>query len=95
MRFAVVSENREWSEPGIAQGNSRAVHPSEIEAEARRRKVALGLDEWRLREYVSGTPVPIRIQQLCEQIDFAARALSGMSVIPSDFRDDLFWPRCW
>lgn len=95
MRFAVVNDNREWSEPGVAQGNGFMVHPLDVEAEARRRKTALGIDEWRLREYVSGTPVPIRIQQLCEQIDFAARAIAGMSIIPTDFRDDLYWPRCW
>lgn len=95
MRFAVVSESREWSEPGVVPGEDHAVHPLDVEAEARRRKAALGLDEWRLREYVSGTPVPIRIQQLCEQIDFAAQAISGMSIIPADFRNDLYWPRCW
>ncbi len=95
MRFAVVNENREWSEPGLGRGDGRAVHPREIEAEARRRKAALGLDEWRLREYVTGAPIPIRVNQLCEQIDFAAQALARMSNIPADFRDDLYWPRCW
>lgn len=95
MRFAVVNENREWSEYGTGETTSRMVHPSEVEAEARRRKAALGLDEWRLREYVSGNPVPVRIRQLCEQIDLAALALSRMSKIPGDFRDDLYWPRCW
>ncbi len=93
MRFAI--ENREWSEPGQAIGHSRVVRPMDIEAEARRRKDALGLDEWRMREYVSGTPVPARIHQLCEQIDLAAGALSRMSRIPEDFRDDIYWPRCW
>ena len=95
MRFAMVSESREWSEPGIVAPEAGAVHPAEVEAEARRRKAALGLDEWRLREYVSGEPVPLRIRQLCEQIDLASTALSRMSSIPSDFRDDLYWPRCW
>lgn len=95
MRFAVVNENREWSEPGVGENIARMVNPAEVEAEARRRKAALGLDEWRLREYVSGNPVPVRIRQLCEQIDLAAQALSRMSKIPVDFRDDLYWPRCW
>lgn len=93
MRFAI--ENREWSEPGLADGPSRMVRPAEIEAEARRRKDALGLDEWRMREYVSGNPVPVRIRQLCEQIDLTAEALLRMSRIPADFRDDIYWPRCW
>lgn len=95
MRFAVVSESREWSEPGRNTGYDRAVHPTEVEAEARRRKAALDLDEWRLREYVTGVPIPIRIDQLCQQIDYAAQALARMSSIPADFRDDLYWPRCW
>ncbi|WP_152658751.1 hypothetical protein [Devosia chinhatensis] len=95
MRFAVVNENREWSEPGSARNGGRAVHPLEIEAEARRRKACLGLDEWRLREYVTGEPIPARIHQMCQQIDLAARALSGMSSAPTDFRDDVYWPRSW
>lgn len=95
MRFAVVSESREWSEPFIVAPVARAVHPAEVEAEARRRKAVLGLDEWRLREFVSGEAVPLRIRQLCEQIDLASLALSRMSSIPRDFRDDLYWPRCW
>ncbi len=95
MRFAVVSENREWSEPGRTADTAHIVHSSEVYAEARRRKAALGLDEWRLREYVSGTPVPVRIRQLCEQIDLAAEAMARMSQIPESFRDDLYWPRCW
>ncbi len=95
MRFAEVSDNREWTGSSAGDGITRMVHPSEVEEEARQRKAALGLDEWRLREYVSGNPVPVRIRQLCEQIDLAAQALSRMSKIPSDFRDDLYWPRCW
>lgn len=95
MRFAVVNDSREWSEPGLAAHKGRAVHRGEVEIEARRRKTLLRLDEWQMREYVSGSPVPDRIRQQCVQIDLAAAALSLMSPIPDDFRDDLYWPRCW
>lgn len=95
MRFAVVSDSREWSEQGLVLTEASSVHPWEVEDEARRRKAALGLDEWRLREYVSGEPIPLRIRQLCEQVDLASMALSRKSNIPNDFRDDLYWPRCW
>lgn len=94
MRFALVSETREWSEPGIAPANGSAVHPEDIEAEARRRKRALRLDEWQMREYVTGDPMPLRIRHLCQQIDFAAEALARMASIPNDFRDDIYWPPC-
>ncbi|UYO00453.1 MAG: hypothetical protein KIT02_04340 [Devosia sp.] len=71
------------------------IGPAQVEAEARRRKTMLRVDEWQLRAYVTGRPVPDRIVQLCEQIDFAARALATMSVIPADYADDLYWPQIW
>jgi len=66
-----------------------------VEAEARRRKASLHLDEWQLREYVTGRPVPDAISQMCRQIDLAAEALLRLSSIPADFADDLYWPRQW
>jgi hypothetical protein len=95
MRFALVEDTREWSEPVKRVQDDAPVYISQIEAEARRRKQMLRLDEWRMREYVTGTPVPARVHQLCQQIDFAALALSRMSIIPADYADDLYWPRMW
>lgn len=95
MRFALVGETREWSEPGTVPSSGLKVHPADIEAEARRRKGALRLDEWRMREYVTGSPVPERVHQLCRQIDLAAEAIARISPIPCDFRDDIYWPRCF
>jgi hypothetical protein len=33
--------------------------------------------------------------QMCRQIDLAAAALARLSPIPTDFGDDLYWPRTW
>jgi tRNA(Met) C34 N-acetyltransferase TmcA len=95
MRFAVVEDTREWSEPGRQIAEDAPVYVSQVEAEARRRKAMLKLDEWRMREYVTGNPIPARIHQISQQIDFAAQALSRMSRIPADYADDLYWPRIW
>lgn len=96
MRFAVVSDNREWSEPGrLGQGKGAPACAGDVEAEAWRRKAALRLDEWRMREFVTGLPVPDEVSQLCYQIDLAVAALERMSPIPADFRDDVYWPRVW
>jgi hypothetical protein len=95
MRFAVVDDNREWSEPQAGTSAARVVDSDEIESEARRRKAMLKLDEWELRQYVTDRPVPEHIVQMCVQIDLAAAALSRLSPIPADFADDLYWPRMW
>ncbi|VDS06808.1 hypothetical protein DEVEQU_03973 [Devosia equisanguinis] len=95
MRFAEIGDTREWSEPSARRSGGIAVHPEDIELEAWRRKAALGIDEWRMREYVTGVPVPDRIDHYCQQIEFAAQALMRLSPIPSDFRNDVYWPRCW
>jgi hypothetical protein len=96
MRFALVSDTREWSEPrSDTSRTARTVDPEEVLQEARRRKALLNLDEWRLRQYVTDRPVPDHIVQMCRQIDLAAAALARLSPIPTDFGDDLYWPRTW
>lgn len=96
MRYAGIGQSREWSEAPFAERSlGRVVQAADVAHEARCRKSAIGLDEWRLNEFVSGTPMPERITQLCQQIEFAATALTRMSPIPSDFADDLYWPRVW
>jgi hypothetical protein len=96
MRFALVNDTREWSEPEARQSETGPlVGSSAVENEARRRKAMLKLDEWQLRQYVTDRPVPDHIVQMCRQIDLAAAALARLSPIPSDFADDLYWPRMW
>lgn len=94
MRFAVI-ENREWSHHASVHAPNQTINPTEVDREARRRKALLGLDEWRVREYVTGIPMPSNIRNLCLQIDYAAQALARLSPIPADFTDDLYWPRVW
>jgi hypothetical protein len=96
MRFAVISDNREWSEPELRSTvDARVVDSAEVENEARRRKAMLKLDQWELRQYVTDRPVPDHIVQMCMQIDLAAAALARLCPIPPDFADDLYWPRVW
>lgn len=96
MRFAVVNETREWSEPSLVKaGPSEPVDDDAVFQEARRRKALLHLDEWQLRQYVTDRPMPEHIVQMCRQIDLAAAALARLSPIPDDFADDLYWPRTW
>jgi len=96
MRFAVISDTREWSEPAaVAPAPARIVDGEDVLNEARRRKGLLNLDEWQLREFVTDRPVPDNIMQMCRQIDLAAAALTRLSPIPADFRNDLYWPRTW
>jgi hypothetical protein len=96
MRFAVIRDSREWSEPQARMsGSAYTVDAVEVENEARRRKGLLRLDEWQLRQFVTDRPVPEHITQMCQQIDLAAAALARLSPIPDDFADDLYWPRMW
>lgn len=96
MRFAEIGRSREWSDgTESGWGQNAFVQAEHVEGEARRRKVALRLDEWQMREFVTNKPVPERVRHLVEQIDLAATALMRMSPIPSDYRDDVYWPRVW
>jgi hypothetical protein len=95
MRFAVI-ENREWSgHSSLSRPLNNGIDSVAVEAEARRRKGMAGLDEWQLREYVTGLPIPSDLRNLCLQIDYAAQAISRLSPIPADFTDDIYWPRVW
>lgn len=74
---------------------SRPARVEDIEAEARRRLRAIGIDEWRMREFVTGRPMPADICHLELQINFAAQALSRLSPIPADYAADVYWPTHW
>jgi hypothetical protein len=96
MRFAAISDTRGWSEPGsLPSGPDRIVDSEDVLHEARRLKTLLNLDEWQLRQFVTDRPVPDHIVQMCRQIDLAAAALTRLSPIPTDFSNDLYWPRTW
>ncbi|QQR40654.1 hypothetical protein [Devosia rhizoryzae] len=95
MRIARIKDSLDWSEGELDHKAPRVVQQAEVEQEARRRKQGLAIDEWQLREFVSGVPLPERLVQLCRQIDLASAALSRMSPIPANFADDVYWPRMW
>ncbi|SFV31545.1 hypothetical protein SAMN05216456_1374 [Devosia crocina] len=96
MRFAVISGSREWTEasppPAIPP---RSIEVNDVQAEARRRLSVIKLEEWRVREFVTGVPMPDTVRHLALQIDFAAQAIGRLSPIPADFADDVYWPRVW
>lgn len=83
---------------GEAAGKNRAdndtLRPSmhDVKTEAARRIKDSGYEEWRVREFVTGAPMPSALKYLCMQIEFAAEALSRLSPIPHDFRADTYWP---
>lgn len=96
MRFAVIEGSREWTEPARpAKESPRAIQVEDVQAEARRRLRAIKLDEWRVREFVTGKPMPDTVRHQSLQIEFAAQAIGRLSPIPEDFADDLYWPRIW
>lgn len=95
MRFAVIEGSREWTEPG-RRGPAPAsgtVLIEDVEAEARRRLRSARIEEWRTREFITGRPMPDDIRHFAMQVEFAATAISRLSPIPSDFDNDVYWPR--
>lgn len=96
MRFAVIEGSREWTEPAPPDVRQpRIIEVEDVEAEARRRLRALKLDEWRVREFVTGCPMPDAVRHLSLQIEFAAQAIGRLSPIPQNYTDDVYWPRVW
>ena len=96
VRFAVISGSREWTEAAPERVMpQRTVEVEDVQYEARRRLKSLKIEEWRVREFVTGTPVPDNIRHLALQIEYAAQAIGRLSPIPADFADDVYWPRVW
>jgi len=96
MRFAVISGSREWTEPTYEEAETRrSIEVRDVQAEARRRLTIIKLEEWRVREFVTGVPMPDAVRHLALQIEFAAEAIGRLSPIPGDYADDVYWPRVW
>ena len=96
VRFAVISGSREWTEAAPERViPQRAVDVEDVQYEARRRLKSLKIEEWRVREFVTGAPVPDNIRHLAMQIEYAAQAIGRLSPIPADYADDVYWPRVW
>lgn len=96
MRFAVITGSREWTEAMPERVlPQRPIEVEDVQREARRRLKALKIEEWRVREFVTGAPMPENIRHLSLQIEFAAQALGRLSPIPADYADDIYWPRVW
>lgn len=96
MRFAVIEGSREWTEALPERVYApKAAGVEDVQAEARRRLRCLKIEEWRVREFVTGTPMPDNVRHLALQIEFAAAAIGRLSPIPADYADDVYWPRVW
>jgi len=74
---------------------SVSVRVEDVEDEASRRLRAAGIDQWRVREFITGRPAPAEIKHFEVQVEFAARAISRLSPIPKDFASDVYWPTYW
>ena len=73
------------------------MHPAtpsgnDVRAEAARRLKAIGYEDWRVREFVTGASMPSALKYLRMQIDFVAETISRLERIPEDFRSDTYWP---
>lgn len=93
MKFYIVEGglDRASSKSGPDEDASRpSMH--DVKTEAARRIKDSGYEEWRVREFVTGAPIPSGLKYLRMQIEFAAVALSRLSPIPDDFRADAYWP---
>lgn len=96
MRFAVINGTREWTETLPQRAlPQHTIDVEDVQAEARRRLRKLKVEEWRVREFVTGAPMPDNVRHLAMQIEFASQAIARLSPIPADFADDLYWPRTW
>ena len=96
MRFAVIQGSKDWADaPPSAHAPVRGIDVEDVHAEARRRLKALKIDEWKVREFVTGIAMPDDVRHLAMQIEFASQAIARLSPIPSDFADDIYWPRVW
>ena len=60
--------------------------------EAERRLAVIGYRRWCDRQAATGIPVPRETNYLALQIRFAAKSIAALSVIPKDFRSDIYWP---
>lgn len=96
MRFAVITGSREWTEASPERVTTQhVIEIEDVQLEARRRLKSLRIEEWRVREFVTGTPIPDHIRHLALQIEFAAQAIGRLSPIPADYADDVYWPLTW
>lgn len=97
MRFSVIENTREWTEPAYRPATVSSPHIAveDVEAEARRRLRCAKLHEWRTREFITGRPMPHEIRHFALQVEFAQQAISRLSPIPDDFDSDVYWPKLW
>ena len=66
--------------------------PEDVYREARRRQTAAGCERYAARRRLTGTTAPQAIAYLAMQIDFVAKALASLEVIPADYEQDFYWP---
>jgi hypothetical protein len=89
MRFRVI-------DGGLTERRATPDRPlsrSDVQAEAARRIKASGYERCRVRNLVTGEPIPRALQYLKIQITWVADTLAGLDPIPGDYADDKYWPR--
>ncbi|PZM09465.1 hypothetical protein [Rhizobium tubonense] len=93
MKFFVIEGGKGNAAADIVfEVHSAGPGVNDVKAEAERRIRASGYEDWRVREFVTGAPMPSGLKYLRMQIDFVAEAISRLDRIPEDFRSDTYWP---
>ncbi|SEL41879.1 hypothetical protein [Xaviernesmea oryzae] len=54
--------------------------------------MTLNIGHWEARHRATGLPVPRDIARKRREIEFVAKALARLNVIPSDYHADVYWP---
>ncbi|MBX4927472.1 hypothetical protein [Rhizobium binae] len=91
MKFKVIEGGRGQAASTDGHTDDRP-NRDDVRREAVRRLNESGYHPSRIREFVTGAPMPAALRYLSMQIDFAAEALSRLDPIPADFRSDGYWP---
>ena len=78
--------------PAEGSGEDAASGARAVLAEAERRLRAAGYERLRARALATGVEMPKEMKYLHMQIDFVAKTLSSLDVVPDDFRADRYWP---
>lgn len=93
MALVLIRSNGESRHNASAMvvGRRRAT-ADDVHLEAARRIKAIGYEDWRVREFMTGRPMPSSVRFLQMQIAFARDALARLKPIPQDFRSDRYWP---
>jgi hypothetical protein len=92
MKLFVIEGGTSVAPDSVFEIGPAAPTREDVKAEAARRVRQSGYEDWSIRQFVTGTAMPVALRYLQMQISFVAEALSRLERIPDDFRSDTYWP---